>query len=97
VCERYILASRNLPPWEIFDILSRLTGVTGPRLKPPQQALLPLEYLNQWLAEYVTNRPARILLHGVRMATHCMYYNSSEAVREWGYLRRLSRSRSRKR
>lgn len=82
VGERYILGNTNLSLREIFDILSRLTGVKAPRIKLPWQAVLPLAYANRWLADYVTHRPPRIPLEGVRMAKYRMHYDCSKAIRE---------------
>jgi len=84
VGERYILGNRNLSLREIFEILSRLTGVKAPRLKLPWQAVLPLAYANRWLAEHLTHRPPRIPLEGVRMAKYRMHYDCSKARRELG-------------
>ena len=80
--ERYILGNQNLSLREIFDILSRLTGVKAPRIKLPWQAVLPLAYANRWLADYVTHQPPRIPLEGVRMAKYRMHYDCSKAIRE---------------
>ena len=84
VGERYILGNRNLSLREIFEILSGLTGVPAPRIKLPWQAVLPLAHLNRWMADYLTHRPPRIPLEGVRMAKHRMHYDCSKAVRELG-------------
>ena len=80
--ERYILGNQNLSLRDIFNILSRLTGVKAPRIKLPWQAVLPLAYANRWLADYVTHRPPRIPLEGVRMAKYRMHYDCSKAIRE---------------
>lgn len=82
--ERYILGHRNLTLREIFELLSRLTGIPAPRVKLPRQAVLPLAYLNRWLADYVTHRPPRIPLEGVRMAKYHMHYDCTKAIRELG-------------
>src|SRR5438552_3162989 len=82
--ERYILGNRNLMLREVFSILSRLTGVPAPRLKLPRWSLLPLAYANQWLADYVTHRPPRIPLEGVKMAKYVMQYDCSKPLRELG-------------
>jgi dihydroflavonol-4-reductase len=82
--ERYILGNQNLSLREIFEILSKLTGVTAPRIKLPWQAILPLAHLNRWMADYLTHRPPRIPLEGVRMAKYRMHYDCSKAVRELG-------------
>jgi dihydroflavonol-4-reductase len=84
VGERYILGNRNLSLVQIFDILSRQTGVPAPRLKLPWQAILPLAYANLWIANHVTHVPPRIPLEGVRMAKYCMHYDCGKAIRELG-------------
>ncbi len=80
--ERYILGNRNLMLREVFALLSRLTGVPAPTVKLPRLAILPLAYVNQWLADYVTRRPPRIPLEGVKMAKYVMHYDCSKAIRE---------------
>ena len=42
--ERYILGNKNLMLHEVFQILSRLTGVKAPTIKLPRLAILPLAY-----------------------------------------------------
>jgi dihydroflavonol-4-reductase len=80
--ERYILGNRNLMLREIFELLSRLTGVPAPTIKLPRLAILPLAYVNKWIADYVTHQPPRIPLEGVKMAKSRMHYDCSKAVRE---------------
>ncbi len=82
VGERYILGHRNLTLREIFAILSPLTGVKAPVIKLPWRAILPLAHANKWIANYVTHRPPRIPLEGVRMAKYLMHYDCSKAIRE---------------
>ncbi|MBS0181467.1 MAG: NAD-dependent epimerase/dehydratase family protein [Nitrospira sp.] len=81
--ERYILGSNNLLLREVFEILSKLTGLKAPALKLPRAAVLPLAYLNHWLAN-LTGQPPRIPLEGVKMAKYKMHYDCSKAVRELG-------------
>jgi dihydroflavonol-4-reductase len=82
--ERYILGSANLMLREVLEILSRLTGVKAPMIKLPRVAILPLAYLNQWLANF-TGQPPRIPLEGVKMAKYKMHYDCSKAIRELGF------------
>jgi dihydroflavonol-4-reductase len=82
--ERYILGNRNLMLRGIFEMLSRLTGVPAPTIKLPRLAILPLAYVNKWIADYVTHQPPRIPLEGVKMAKYRMHYDCSKAVRELG-------------
>jgi dihydroflavonol-4-reductase len=81
--ERYILGGTNLLLREVFEILSKLTGRKAPALKLPRGVVLPLAYLNHWLANF-TGHPPRIPLEGVKMAKYKMHYDCSKAVRELG-------------
>lgn len=83
--ERYILGNRNLSLYEVFATLSRLTGIPAPRVKLPRASILPLAYANQWLSDYVTHRPPRIPLEGVKMAKYVMHYDCAKAIRELGF------------
>ncbi len=81
VGERYILGNKNLMLREVFEMLSRLTGVKAPSIKLPRLAILPLAYLNQWLSN-MTGQSPRIPLEGVKMAKYKMHYDCSKAIRE---------------
>ena len=81
--ERYILGGKNLMLREMLEILSRLSGVKAPTIKLPRLAILPLAYLNLWIAN-MTGQPPRIPLEGVKMAKYKMHYDCSKAIRELG-------------
>ncbi len=81
--ERYILGTKNLMLRDIFEILSRLTGVKMPSVKLPRELVLPLAYLNLAFS-WVTGIPPRIPLEGVKMAKYKMHYDCSKAIRELG-------------
>ena len=81
--ERYILGCANLMLRELFEMLGRLTGLKAPSLKLPRLAILPLAYLNQWMAN-LTGQPPRIPLEGIKMAKYNMHYDCSKAIRELG-------------
>lgn len=81
--ERYILGAKNLMLHEVFEILSRLTGVKAPTIKLSRELILPLAYLNQAFS-WVTGIPPRIPLEGVKMAKYKMHYDCSKAIRELG-------------
>jgi len=81
--ERYILGCRNLMLKDVFEILSGLTGIKAPSLRLPRSAVLPLAYVNQWIAN-LTGQPPRIPLEGVKMAKYRMHYDCSKAIRELG-------------
>jgi dihydroflavonol-4-reductase len=82
VGERYILGNQNFTLKEVCQILSRLTGVPAPRLRLPWRLVLPMAYLNQWIANLVTHHPPRIPLEGVRMAKYHMHYDCTKARQE---------------
>ncbi len=81
--ERYILGNKNLMLREVFEILSRLTGVNAPRIKLPRLAILPLAHINEWMARFTNDQP-RIPLEGIRMAKYKMHYDCSKAIQELG-------------
>ncbi|MBA2485265.1 MAG: SDR family NAD(P)-dependent oxidoreductase [Nitrospira sp.] len=81
--ERYILGNQNLLLNDIFQILSRLTGINAPRVKLPRLAILPLAYINQWVSN-LSGLPPRIPLEGVRMAKYNMHYDCRKAITELG-------------
>jgi len=81
--ERYILGNKNLMLREVFEILSRLTGVKAPSIKLPRLAILPLAYVNEWISD-LTGQPPRIPLEGVKMAKYKMHYDCSKAIKELG-------------
>jgi dihydroflavonol-4-reductase len=81
--ERYILGNTNLMLRQVFEILSHLTGVKTPAFKLPRHVVLPLAYVNHWLAN-LTGHPPRIPLEGVKMAKYKMHYDCSKARRELG-------------
>lgn len=56
--ERYILGNKNLLLNEVFQILSRITGVKAPSVKLPRLAILPLAYANQWFSNLTGVPPA---------------------------------------
>lgn len=84
VGERYILGHKNLTLQEIFGILSRITGLKAPTLKLPHWAVLPLAYVNKWIADWITKSPPLIPLEGVKMAKKSMFFDASKAVKELG-------------
>jgi len=79
--ERYILGNRDMTLKEIFDALSKLTGIPSPRVRLPHWVPLAAAALST-LASRVTARPPRVPLEGVRMSRHRMYFDASKAVRE---------------
>ena len=75
--------NKNLLLNDVFQILSRLTGVKAPTIKLPRAAILSLAYANQWISN-MTGLSPRIPLEGVKMAKYKMHYDCTKAIRELG-------------
>ncbi len=84
VGERYILGGRNLTLKEILEVLSRITGLSAPRLRLPHLVALAAAYADHVVSR-VLGREPQISLEGVRMARHKMFVDCSKAARELGF------------
>ncbi|MCS7042282.1 MAG: NAD-dependent epimerase/dehydratase family protein [Bryobacteraceae bacterium] len=82
--ERYILGSENLTLKQIFDLLSRITGLPAPRLRLPWAVAFGAALVDTAWAE-LTGRPPRAPLDAVRMARKKMWVSHAKAERELGY------------
>lgn len=82
--ERYILGGENLTLKQIFDILSRLTGLPAPRLRLPWSVAFAAALVDTVWAG-LTGRPPRAPLDAVRMARKKMWVTHARAERELGY------------
>lgn len=81
--EKYILGNRNMTLKEIFDALSRLTGIPSPAVRLPHWVPLAAAAVDT-LASRLTGRQPRVPLEGVRMSRHTMFFDAGKAVRELG-------------
>ena len=84
VGQKYILGNRNMALQEIFNLLGDLSGVRPPKFKAPYPLALAAAYFSEGIANWVTQRPPRVPLAGVRMAKKYMYFSSAKAVDELG-------------
>jgi dihydroflavonol-4-reductase len=82
--QKYILGHKNMTLREIFETLGKISGIKPPTMKAPYTLVLALAHLNQWVSHWITNRPPRIPLTGVKMAREYMYFTSAKAVQELG-------------
>ena len=83
VGEKYILGNRDMTLKEIFDALSRLTGVPSPRVRLPHWVPLAAAALDTLASRWTGRRP-RVPLEGARMSRHTMFFDAGKAVRELG-------------
>ncbi len=82
--EKYILGNRDMTLKEIFDILSRITGIPAPKVRLPYGFVYPVALISTAFADYVTGHPPLAPIDAVRMARKYMYFDPSKAVRELG-------------
>ena len=83
ISQKYILGHRNMTLREIFEMLGTISGIKPPRFKAPYSLVLSAAYVSEWVS-WMTKRPPRIPLTGVKMAKKYMYFDSSKAIQELG-------------
>jgi dihydroflavonol-4-reductase len=81
--EKYILGHRNLSLKQIFDLLSRITGLPAPRVKLPHAVPLVAAHVSELWAR-LRGKPPRISTESVRMSRKRMYFDPGKAVRALG-------------
>ena len=82
--ERYILGNRNVSLKEIFDILSRLTGLPAPRIRAPYWLVLGVGYADRFVEGTLLRREPAIPVEGVLASKVPAYVSCEKAVRELG-------------
>jgi dihydroflavonol-4-reductase len=83
--ERYILGNQN-GNWtmkDTFAVLEKITGIPAPKTKIPYWLALRVAEANEMLS-FVTGKPPRAPVAGVKMAKHKMWFNPDRAIRELG-------------
>ena len=85
VGERYILGNAvgNWTMQETFAVLEEITGIPAPRMRIPYWVALTTAHANEAIS-FVTGRPPKAPLAGVRMAKYKMFFNPAKAIRELG-------------
>ena len=78
----YILGNQNLTLREFFESLARITGYPPPKIRLPYLPVLLAACIDETISTFLTHRPPRIPLTGVRMAKKYMYFDASRAVLE---------------
>jgi dihydroflavonol-4-reductase len=82
--ERYILGGEDMTLREILFEIAQLMGRKPPRIRLPTAVVFPIAYVAEAVA-WVTGRPGRVTLEGVRMSRKRMFFSSDKARRELGY------------
>jgi dihydroflavonol-4-reductase len=84
VGERYILGCRNMTLRELFQTLEGISGVPAPTARIPYALAYAVGAASTALA-WVTGKPPRAPLTGVRMARKKMFVTHAKAAGELGY------------
>lgn len=83
--ERYILGHENITLGELLQMLEEITGLSMPKLRIPYWVALGAGLVSEFTADFITHRPPKAPLTGVRLAKHPMYFNSDKAINELGF------------
>lgn len=81
---RYILGGQDVDLGRMLADIAGLVGRKAPTVKLPRQAIFPLAYAAEALAQ-VTGREPFATVDALRMAKYRMYFSSAKAERELGY------------
>jgi dihydroflavonol-4-reductase len=82
--EKYILGNRNLTLKEIFDALSKITGIKSPTLSVPHWFAESYARVENFWSINLAGREPFAPLESVKMSRHKMWFDSSKAVGELG-------------
>jgi len=84
VGERYLLGGENLTLKALLDSLSRITGLSAPKMKISHGLALGVAYANTIFSRLIGREPS-IPVEGVKIARHMMFVDCSRAQRELGF------------
>ena len=84
VGERYILGGENLTLEQIFNTLSKLSGIAAPTTRIPYAVALAAGAVSTAWAR-VTGVEPRAPLDAVRMSRHKMWVSTDKAIKELGF------------
>lgn len=82
--ERYILGHENVTLDELLQMLEEITGLSMPKLQVPYWVALSAGVISEFTSDFITHRPPKAPLTGVRLAKHPMHFNSDKAINELG-------------
>jgi dihydroflavonol-4-reductase len=85
VGNRYILglAAGNWTMLEMLKTLEEITGIPAPKIKVPYWVAYRAAEINE-MVSFVTGKPPRAPLAGVRMAKYKMWFDPGKAIRDLG-------------
>ncbi len=88
VGERYILGHQDLWMSDLLEDLRAMTGVPMPKLRIPYAVALAAALVSEGMSDWITKRPPKAPLTGVRLAGRKIRFDSKKAVSKLGLTRR---------
>jgi dihydroflavonol-4-reductase len=79
---RYLLGHENISIREIFQKLSRLTGIPEPRWRVPYPVALTAAYVSEFVADVATRRSPAATITGVKLTRRTMHFDASKCLAE---------------
>lgn len=83
--ERYILGNENLTLGNLLRLIEDITGLAMPKFRIPHWVALIVGVFSELTADYITYKPPKAPLTGVRLAARSMFFESNKAVQELGF------------
>ena len=84
VGDKYILGHENLSLSRIFEMLAEISGIPAPTVKLAYGLVLPMAYVNEFWAKYISRGTPRLCVTAVRMAKKYMYFDNTKALKYLG-------------
>jgi dihydroflavonol-4-reductase len=89
---RYLLGGTNLSLVGLLEVLSESTGIPVPRWRVPYAFGLAFAYADEGWADWVTGRPPRATVTGLRLARRIMHFDARKSLDELGVVPRPIRA-----
>lgn len=83
--ERYIFGHENMTLGELLLLIEEITGLPMPKTRVPYWVALSAGVVSEFTADYITHRPPKAPLTGVRLARNPMYFDSDKAINDLGF------------
>jgi dihydroflavonol-4-reductase len=82
--ERYILGHQDLWMSDLLQKLNELASVPMPKRRVPYGVALAVAYINEWISDWITGRPPRAPLTGIKLAGRKVRFDSQKATSTLG-------------
>lgn len=86
--ERYILGHENMSLSKLLSVIHDITGLDMPKHQVPYPLARAAATINELISDYITRRPPKAPVTGVRLAGRLVWFDSSKAVKQLGLAQR---------